>query len=100
MTRIFWNSCPSYLGLNQLVTILMDLPLAAVRANRKKLSMVKRENSRRRNRDMPWARRSRTPAPASTGSFTDGFSKRFYEAATRVKRNENVCLKALASTIP
>jgi hypothetical protein len=57
MTRIFWNFCPSYLGLNQLVTILMDLPLAAVRANRKKLSMVKRENRRRRNRDMPWARR-------------------------------------------
>jgi hypothetical protein len=28
-----------------------------------------------------------------TGSFTDGFSKRFYGAVTRVKRNENVCLR-------
>src|SRR5260370_22449773 len=26
-----------------------------------------------------------------TGSFTDGFSKRFYGAVTRVKRNENAC---------
>jgi hypothetical protein len=28
-----------------------------------------------------------------TGSFTDGFSKRFYGAVTRVKRNENVCFR-------
>src|SRR6201993_2191583 len=28
-----------------------------------------------------------------TGSFTDGFSKRFYGAVTGVKRNENVCFR-------
>src|SRR5579863_8504319 len=28
-----------------------------------------------------------------TGSFTDSFSKLFYGAVTRVKRNENVCFR-------
>src|SRR5271169_3465669 len=53
MTRILWNFCPSYLGLNQLVTILMDVPLAALRANRKTLRVIERENSRWGNRDTP-----------------------------------------------
>src|SRR5208283_5419810 len=53
MTRILWNFCPWYLGLNQLVTILMDVPLAALRANRKTLRVIERENSRWWNRDTP-----------------------------------------------
>src|ERR1700741_1440384 len=50
MTRILWKIWSLYLGLNQLVTILMDLPLAAVRANSNMLRSVERENTQRRNR--------------------------------------------------
>jgi len=35
-----------------------------------------------------------------TGSFTDGFSKRFYGAVTRVKRNENVCFGVWHRQLP
>src|SRR5579864_3429777 len=52
MTRILWNFSPSYLGLNQLVTILMDLPLAAVRINRRTPRRVGNGNSPRRDRNI------------------------------------------------
>src|SRR5215471_10127266 len=43
MTRTLWNVCPSYLGLNQLVTILIDLALMAVKTvNRKMLKKAER----------------------------------------------------------
>src|SRR5215813_12466763 len=51
MTRILWNLCPSYWGLSQLITILKDLPLAAVKANSRTLNSVERANSPWRSRD-------------------------------------------------
>src|SRR5258708_38585493 len=53
MTRILWKTCPLYSGLNQLVTILMDLPLAAARANARMLKGIERAYIPRMNRDAP-----------------------------------------------
>src|SRR5262249_35724520 len=52
MTRILWNLCPSYWGLSQLMTILKDLPLAAVNANSKMLKSSERANGPSSSRDL------------------------------------------------